>query len=315
MLNITWAQTLQNLRTGDYENNWPSHQIIRTGNPNYLATYETTPNFGLPVWEGQKVGRLLINADCGMGDAIQFFRFCQWFQMYHLIGRCGDNWAGHATIMCPWELWSLFGGRGFRFVPPNETCLKFNAALDAIIHIMALPHVLKVKNSEIEGKPYLRTDWLFGIGLNSKDVFDRHQQLKNMKCTKIGLCLSGSPFNPRDGERSIPLVKAQCLFDLGVPILNFNKLEQDSRMIQIPMKDWNHTSAFLGVIDVLITVDTAVAHLAGAMGVKTYLLLKPNCDWRWGDSGNKTVWYDSVTILRGTDEELIEQARSLLLTN
>lgn len=298
-----WNDTLKNLRTGDWENYWPSHAIIRTGKP-HVSTYEPTPTFGLPIWQGQRVPSLLVNCDCGMGDAIQWRRMLDWFAFTQWQDRVDGMWAGWITVMCPWELWSLFGGIGLKFIPPEETNLNYSA----VINIMALPHVLKLKNHEISGKPYLRPDWLFSMGNVGHTIL----AVRDANFTKVGLCLSGNPFNPRDSERSIPMEKAQSLFDLGIPLFNFNKIEKDERLMRMPLIDWNTTAGFLSVMQCLVTVDTAMAHLGGALGIETYLLLKPNCDWRWGDSGSTTPWYDSVRILRGSDEELIEQVKTLL---
>ena len=288
---VLWSACLSKLRTGNYEGNWPSHEIIRTGNPTKLGAFEPTPTYGMPIWDGKPVKHLVVNVDCGLGDTIQFFRFCK------LIN------AESITIICPCDLWSLFSGYGFNF---NEEPVLG----DAIIHIMALPKVLGVSDREINGFPYLETKNMMTDVLKTTI-----NDLKKMQFTKIGLCLAGSPFNPRDSERSIDLDKAKPLFDL-LPLFNFNKIETrtNSKLLPLPLIDFNHTAHLLKEMNSLITVDTAVAHLAGALGVQTWLLLKDNCDWRWSDKAF-TQWYNSMVIIRGSDEELIEQARNLILAS
>ena len=64
------------------------------------------------------------------------------------------------------------------------------------------------------------------------------------------------------------------------------------------LSDWERTAAVLERLLGVITVDTAVAHLAGSLGVPTALLLSTPCDWRWGFSGEHTPWYASTTLLR-----------------
>jgi hypothetical protein len=123
---------------------------------------------------------------------------------------------------------------------------------------------------------------------------------------KIGLVWAGSGTHERDFERSIPLAQFAPLFEkipacffapftgYGLkrieqwPILKLDKL----------IGDFADTAALLQQLDYLVTVDTAVAHLAGALGVKTYLLLPYAPDWRWGTKGNTTPWYQSFTLLR-----------------
>ena len=64
------------------------------------------------------------------------------------------------------------------------------------------------------------------------------------------------------------------------------------------LRDFADTAALIEAMDMVISIDTAVAHLAGALGIKTYLLLQHCPDWRWGVSGETTGWYPSVTLLR-----------------
>ncbi|MCR5265893.1 MAG: hypothetical protein K6E29_04795 [Cyanobacteria bacterium RUI128] len=78
------------------------------------------------------------------------------------------------------------------------------------------------------------------------------------------------------------------------------------------LKDFSDSAAALKNIDILITVDTALAHLAGAMGVKTYLLLCHAPDWRWFDNDKKTEWYPSVTIIKQQDRRTWEDVSEKL---
>jgi ADP-heptose:LPS heptosyltransferase len=64
------------------------------------------------------------------------------------------------------------------------------------------------------------------------------------------------------------------------------------------IKDFADTAAILKQLEALVTVDTAAAHLAGALGVKTFLLLSSIPDWRWGTEGTKTLWYENTTLVR-----------------
>lgn len=83
------------------------------------------------------------------------------------------------------------------------------------------------------------------------------------------------------------------------------------------MTDFGETAAILCSLDGVITIDTAVAHLAGAMGVKTHVMVAKAADWRWGLSLKKSLWYPTVTILRqeipGDWTPVIEQARQSLI--
>jgi ADP-heptose:LPS heptosyltransferase len=123
---------------------------------------------------------------------------------------------------------------------------------------------------------------------------------------KIGLVWSGSGTHERDHERSVdpahftklcekipaqfyaPFTGAGLEKADVLPVMRLNHL----------IKDFADTAALVSRLDCLISVDTAAAHLAGALGVKTYLLL-PHCpDWRWGAKGETTPWYGKHTLLR-----------------
>ena len=64
------------------------------------------------------------------------------------------------------------------------------------------------------------------------------------------------------------------------------------------IKDYTDTAIFLKNIDILVTIDTSIAHLAGAMGIKTFLLLPYDSEWRWFTDEEKTPWYDSIKIFK-----------------
>jgi len=123
---------------------------------------------------------------------------------------------------------------------------------------------------------------------------------------KIGLVWAGSPTHRRDSERSLPLSTLAPLWEnldarFYAPILGA-ALDQTTgtpvQRLDSLIKDFADTAAVLKQLEALVTVDTAVAHLAGALGVRTFLLLPSVPDWRWGTEGTTTPWYESVTLAR-----------------
>ncbi len=82
------------------------------------------------------------------------------------------------------------------------------------------------------------------------------------------------------------------------------------------MQNWNHTANLLTYMDLVISVDTAVAHLAGALGVQSAVLVSTKPDWRWKNEGDTTVWYDSLRIIRQKEEgnwaELLDRLWGLI---
>ena len=143
---------------------------------------------------------------------------------------------------------------------------------------------------------------------------------------KIGIFWQGNPSIYIN--RSIKLKYLQPLFDIenaaiysfqlsGVDIES-NKLKSQLPLIDIAphIKSYEDTAAFLKNIDVLVTIDTSIANLAGALGVKTYLMLPCMPEWRWFYDTETTPWYDSVKIFKqktpGAWEEVVARIKDEL---
>jgi len=172
--------------------------------------------------------------------------------------------------------------------------------------LASLPHLLKISKKEAESPPYLRAT--------------KPANFEKYSGCKVGLVWAGSPRHARDELRSCKLNNFKPLFE--IPNINFFSLQKDLRkrvwgesepvdlakgckgMKLIDMSefitDWEDTAAMIAAMDLIITVDTAVLHLAGAMGKKTWALIPYNPDWRWGLPGltESTFWYPSVKLFR-----------------
>jgi hypothetical protein len=128
---------------------------------------------------------------------------------------------------------------------------------------------------------------------------------------RIGLAWAGNPFHKRDRVRSIPL--AECapwseLFGIAWTSLQIGPAANDAvgAAIQLArfgtrIRDLADTAALIAQLGVVIAVDTAVAHLAAALGKPVWLLLPQRPDWRWPWAGEATHWYPSMRIFRARD--------------
>lgn len=267
------------LLAGDYDDNWPSHEEIVAGSPRDGEIPAAT--YGKPVWTGeQEPITLLVNAEFGDGDTIHFWRFIE--QTKALVSK--------VILRCNADFRTLF--TGVEIVDKEEPLPEF----DKIIHMMALPKALGVKKAEISGKPYLEP--------NHEDrASSAIQCISLLRFHKFGVCWAGNPFNPRDVYRSIPTNMLSVLDVVeGLRFFTLNKLYLppesyiDSRGL---MTDWNQTAHLLNQMTLVITVDTALAHLAGAMGRPVWMLTPDQePDWRWGLTGDRTLWYDSMRLYR-----------------
>lgn len=298
-LESQWQNCLSKLRAGEFDGNWPRHEFIRTGNPDHAASFVPTPTFDKPVWEGQTEAiTLLVNADFGMGDTIHFWRFIEAAKnrVKKIYLRCDEDFK---TIMTVFSDVVIIG--------KDEPLPEF----DKVIHMMALPGVLGIKRGDINGQAYLFPN--FGVQPHSALVL-----MSLPKFYKVGLCTQGNPFNPRDSQRSIPFSRcAPLILEEGMRFFMLNKVGEQPEGhwdMRGYMTDWNATAYLLYYLNMIITVDTAVAHLGGAIGALTWMILGPDTDWRWGTEGEKTLWYDSVRVFRylGSWEATIQNVADTL---
>ena len=169
--------------------------------------------------------------------------------------------------------------------------------------MMSLPFLLKVWGKDQPGRSgYLRVP-----PENAPYWKERVVRLSPTKKLKIGLAWSGQPNHRADRRRSIPF-ELMMRHVRGLPanffalqthvpqILPANVINVSDEMITLA-----DTAALIEQMDMVITVDTSVVHIAGALGKATWLLLPKRYEWRWGLEGDENDWYDSVKVIRQTE--------------
>ena len=272
-MNITWAESYQLLLQGDYDNGFPQHEIIPVQTGNQVSNAST---YGLPVWQGEREPiTLLVNAEFGDGDTIQYYRFIE----------LAKERVSKVILRCNGDFQSLFSD-----VVSTDSAIP---PADKIIHMMALPKALGIKKKDMNGKAYLKPNFEVAP---CKEI----QALSLFKMKKFGINWAGNPFNPRDSIRSIPVELFKKIE--GAKFFSLNKLYEplegylDCRGI---MADWNETAHLVSLFDLVITVETSIACLAGALGVPVWVLVPTeDPEYRWGLEGETTLWYDSMKLYR-----------------
>lgn len=224
-----------------------------------------------PLWRGESLeGKsILLAHEQGFGDHIMFARF---------IGELRARGASRIGLMCLEPLAPLLR-------PLVDEVIVFSAkmlvgAFDYWVHPGSLPHRLGLTFDRLRGEAYLsapqayRDKWagFAGPGLN------------------VGLVWHGNPRQARDRYRSLPDPNLlRPLYDCGATIID----------LQEPRGDFGDTAAILEQLDLLISVDTASAHLAGALGRPCWLMYPwAGTDWRWMWDRTDAPWYDSLKIYR-----------------
>ncbi len=282
----------------DYEARWP-------------ARGQTPPFAGTKPWGGEHLpaATLLIHHEQGLGDTIQFLRF---------VALALDR-VGAIVLVCPPRLvrllssWRLF--RPARDGSPPRARLVADTgvlpAADAAIALMSLPAVLGITPQTLpRAAPYLFAEparieaWAARLTENTAPA--RPQPLR------VGLVWQGNPEAPCDRGRSLPLAALAPL--AAVEGARFFALQKGFGREQIACapialddlgdaldRDGDgfvDTAAVLAGLDLLITSDTAIAHLAGALGRPVWVILKAGCDWRWGDGTALTPWCPTMRLFR-----------------
>ena len=253
-----------------------------------MATYLKKNFYGKDI-TGKRV---LLYSDAGAGDAIMFSRYI------HYV----EERASHVMLQLPKNLRSLFE---YNF--PNIEILDDDYIVDSNLYdysasIFQLLTCLNMSLKDIEGSEgYLKVD--------NKLVEEKSKlECFNTEKKKVGLFWQGNPIVIQ--SRSIKLEKMLPLFEINnIQYYSFqiSKFDYESAELKqkIPLidlaphiKNYADTGALLKNIDLLITIDTSIANLAGAMGINTYLLLPYDAEWRWFRDTETTPWYKSIRIFR-----------------
>jgi tetratricopeptide (TPR) repeat protein len=244
-------------------------------------------------WKGEGLdGRsIVVYSEQGLGDTIQFVRF-----LPELARR-----GGKLTFLCHPNLMQLFGPltADFEMVGSVEGTRRFDfqCALMSLPLRMNMP-IPRTQESYLSAELDRTTRWRERIGAHG---------------FKIGLCWQGNPKGRIDQGRSIPLEKYQPLASVpGVRLISLQRTHGLEQLARLPhgmtvetLGDFDadndafvDTAAIMKCLDLVITSDTAIPHLAGALGVPAWVALKQVPDWRWMLERNDSPWYRSLRLFR-----------------
>jgi tetratricopeptide (TPR) repeat protein len=276
--------TLGDFRRGFIEYDW---RWRRTGMP-------APRSFGKPQWLGEEAlaGKtILLYAEQGLGDTIQFVRYVP------IVARFGAK----AVIEAPRELATLLA----RVEGVAEVIVRGEPlpSFDAHCPLGSLPRALRTEPSTIpRAVPYLN--------VSEHRVAKWRERLREIVSPRIAIAWSGSPRHPNDANRSIPLSAMEPIFSLeGLNVVSIQRelRDDDARLLrELPriihlgseLVDFDDTAAVMSLVDIVVSVDTAVAHLAGALARPARILVPFSPDWRWMLGRNDSSWYPTVRLFR-----------------
>lgn len=242
---------------------------------------------------------IYVYSEQGVGDLIQFARYLP--KLKALTGAkivlesqascaklMSDNFKLHAVV--PRE---------------NGSWPEIDPYLDYALSVCSLPHLFEAGIEPIPNEPYIKAP-------------ERALPAIVTDKLKVGLCWAGNSDHPNDYRRSMHLSKFSLLSDLkNVQLYSLQKDATAPRMwrgryvnllagaatntivdLSSHLDNFSDTAHLIGQMDLVITVDTSIVHLAGAMGKPCWLLIDKLNDWRWGTEGETCEWYPSVRIFR-----------------
>lgn len=302
-----WSLAMLQLLAGDYENGWKHHEARWQGSPELM---DVVPNLPTPRWQGESLrGRtLFVWGEQGFGDAMQFVRFVP------VIAERVRREGGQLVYCCFAPLLPLFArslhGVVDRIVPHDVSPVP---AHDVHLPLASLPLMLGVRVSQLPvAAGYLRADPAAVRRWQARHTAHTPRGGRTERAPlRVGLVWSGSSTHRRNPLRSIaPLEYARAFREIdGVEFVSLQRDGQDEaagmRRAGLALRDptgeletFDDTAALVGSLDLVITVCTSMAHLAGAMNVPTWVLLDVNPHWVWMTGRSDSAWYPSVTLYR-----------------
>ena len=290
----TFAPAAVLLMDGQYEKGWAAYESRYA----MSAFKPNVPNIRERLWDGSDLnGRtLLVHVEQGFGDTIQFCRYLPLLQQ-----KLGTG--GKIVFLCEKEVFRLMktlGGVDDLYHLRQE---NGQIVFDVQIPLLSLPHRFGTTLDTVPRNiPYLSVP----------EAAARQQGLPKSKdgVIKAGIVWTGRPTHSDNLYRSIPLKELADLFQIdGV---DFHSLQVGNGVSDLKpylergnvfdhsadIKDFADTAAILKDLDVLISVDTAVCHLAGAMGKDVWTMLPFGGEWRWLRNREDTPWYPTMRLVR-----------------
>ncbi|HEX3401004.1 MAG TPA: tetratricopeptide repeat-containing glycosyltransferase family protein [Acetobacteraceae bacterium] len=280
------------LAMGDFPSGWLEYEWRNQTE----AGKGTLPKMTSAAWNGMRIpqGRLLMVGDQGYGDTIQFARY-----LPLIADRCQELILGCSAEMGP--LLATIPG-------VKQYCHRWTDVPGHAAHcrLSSVPGLLHTTLDNIPAKvPYLFADPARVAAWRERLAARLPHGVR-----RIGLAWTGRPTHPNDRRRSMPLARLAPLASAGrasfVSLQKPMPASDEASLALFPeladisgeLTDFGETAAVIANLDLVITVDTAMGHLAGALGKPVWILLPKASDWRWLLERSDSPWYPTVRLFR-----------------
>jgi tetratricopeptide (TPR) repeat protein len=304
-----WNRASALLTDHQYEDGWAEYESRWDIFPNFTKIRD---RFAVPQWNGEALDgkSILLYVEQGAGDAIQFVRFTKQLKE-----------RGAEKVIIDWRRPTIRGDlttllKKVQWVDEVVDCedaFVFDK-VDYKQSLISLPYVMKLNTvDELKCDPYINVD---GMEERMENEFLFDKLPKGM--FNIGICWAGSPLHYKDNLRSCKVMAFNDFFDIpNAQVFNLqadtrkrvwpgntNEIDLSEGINTLPIispflsPDYAITAKVIARMDLIVTVDTSIAHLAGALGKRTFLMLPYVSDWRWGLHKSQTHWYPSIRLFR-----------------
>ncbi|AOJ69924.1 MULTISPECIES: hypothetical protein [Burkholderia] len=292
------------LARGDYASGWPAHELRWSGAPELRGKLPALPG---PRWRGEPLAgkTLLVWGEQGMGDLLQFARFVP--ALAERVHREGGR--------LEWNAFPQMGDLLVRSLGAHVDGYRAGGGVDALppfdyeLALMSVPWMLGLGDALFgDTVPYLRAD---DAALARWRARFAESAQAGATPLRVGLAWTGSLAHQRNPFRRVGLDRYVAAFG-GIGGVTFHSLQPGAsadvaaaRSAGFPIVDdtaelrtFDDTAAYVGALDLIVSVCTSVAHLGGALGRPTWVLLDVNPHWVWQLGRRDSPWYPSATLYR-----------------
>ena len=261
----------------------------------YVYAHKYTLPKSLPDWDlKSECKHLLVSGEQGIGDVIQFTRY-----LIELAQKFPDMKISYLMDLTTFNIIKL----DFLDNVTKVTNIPSFDEFDYKLYLFTIPYLMKVRNiSPYSGQKYIETN---------NELTDKWKATLDEKFpdNKPRIAVFWSGFTTQFIEKTIKLNEFQAIGNLDVHLISIQKGSGEEELISTKTnitsfnnfdngKAFEDTIAILQNVDLLITIDTSVAHIAGLLGIKTWMILGDIYDWRWFRNEKRTDWYESVELFR-----------------
>jgi tetratricopeptide (TPR) repeat protein len=303
---LRWNHGLACLMLGDYARGWRDYEF------RWKARNKQKPTLNSAEWKGDSLDNrsLLLFTEQGFGDTIMFLRFAQ------QMGRANNR----ISLQCQPQLKRLLSAQpGFEHVAANGEKLPSH---DLHAPLMSLPLLLNLtRENNLHSQAYLSPGELSIVPIPEAEPGHK----------KVTVTWTSAPHSEIREKKTVPYSKFSKLFDTpnctfysvqinadATAVADMNR-RSNVHDLRDAISDFSDTANIISQTDLIISVDTATAHLAGALGKPVWTLLPYAADWRWRLHRTDTPWYPSMRLFRQTKpghwDDLMEEINHCLFNH